>query len=242
VFAPSQSALIIVAKVIAIKAQGMHYCVPLFFLYCAPMSEIAKLRIRVFVDFWNFQISANHIKDRRIDIDWKKLGPWLSKEASGLLDVEEEQVVSFDGMHVYASYDPRKPTDRSLKNWACNTLDRFPGVNVLMKERKKKSAPCCPICHVEVSNCPHCGGTMIGSVEKGIDTAIVTDMIKLAWEDAYDVAVLVSGDRDFIPAVEFLSDKGVRVIQAGFPPLGSNLACKCWASINIAKGIENITR
>jgi len=33
--------------------------------------------------------------------------------------------------------------------------------------------------------------------EKGVDVAIATDMIKLAWEDAYDWAVLVSSDRDF---------------------------------------------
>ncbi len=35
---------------------------------------------------------------------------------------------------------------------------------------------------------------MIRTVEKGIDTAIVTDMISLAWANAWDVAVLVSSD------------------------------------------------
>jgi uncharacterized LabA/DUF88 family protein len=39
---------------------------------------------------------------------------------------------------------------------------------------------------------------MRGMEEKGVDTRIVTDMMSLAWNGAYDVAVLVSADRDFI--------------------------------------------
>ena len=52
------------------------------------MGESVKLRVRVFVDFWNFQISIKNLGGtERIDVDWKKLGPWLAKEASSLLDV-----------------------------------------------------------------------------------------------------------------------------------------------------------
>jgi uncharacterized LabA/DUF88 family protein len=83
---------------------------------------------------------------------------------------------------------------------------------------------------------------MAGTIEKGIDTAIVTDMIKLAWEDAYNVAVLVSADRDFIPAVEFLDSKGRKVVHAGFPPGGMDLARKCWASYDLRKAISELDR
>ena len=44
---------------------------------------------------------------------------------------------------------------------------------------------------------------MRGTEEKGVDTHIATAMISLAWIDNYDVGVLVSSDRDFIPVVEF---------------------------------------
>ncbi len=40
------------------------------------------------------------------------------------------------------------------------------------------------------------------AAEKTIDARIVTDLVGLAWEGAYDVAILVSADKDFIPAVE----------------------------------------
>lgn len=45
---------------------------------------------------------------------------------------------------------------------------------------------------------------MRGMQEKGIDTAIVTDMIKPALMDAYDAAVVVSADQDFVPVAKFI--------------------------------------
>ena len=58
-------------------------------------------------------------------------------------------------------------------------------------------------------------------------------MIRLAWEDAYDIAVLVSSDSDFVPVVEFLDLRGKKVVQAEFPPVGSHLAKACWASFDL---------
>jgi uncharacterized LabA/DUF88 family protein len=67
-------------------------------------------------------------------------------------------------------------------------------------------------------------------------------MIRLAWEEAYDLAVLATSDRDLVPAVEFLSLKGRKVVHAGFPPLGSDLARACWASFDVYPGAAQITR
>ena len=41
---------------------------------------------------------------------------------------------------------------------------------------------------------------MLGYKEKGVDSTLVTLMLKKAWLNNYDVALLVSSDRDFIPA------------------------------------------
>ncbi len=75
---------------------------------------------------------------------------------------------------------------------------------------------------------------MKGTEEKGVDTRIATDMIKLAWVDSYDVAVLVSSDRDFVPVVEFLSTRGIKTIHAAFPPQGSMLTQSCWGNISLS--------
>jgi hypothetical protein len=50
---------------------------------------------------------------------------------------------------------------------------------------------------------PRCGRDR-KPTEKGIDARIVQDLIVGAFDKAYDVAVLLSGDRDFCNVVEFL--------------------------------------
>jgi uncharacterized LabA/DUF88 family protein len=67
-------------------------------------------------------------------------------------------------------------------------------------------------------------------------------MIRLAWEQAYDVAVLVTSDADLIPAVEFLHLKARKIVQAGFPPAGSDLATSCWASFDVFPHRAEFTR
>ena len=54
-------------------------------------------------------------------------------------------------------------------------------------------------------------------VEKGVDIMVATDMLRLAWYDHYDVAVLVSGDGDFAYAVQTVKDIGKHVEVAAFP-------------------------
>ncbi len=44
--------------------------------------------------------------------------------------------------------------------------------------------------------------------EKQVDVYLATQMVALAYEDAYDIAVLVSGDSDFLPAVDLVQQKG----------------------------------
>ena len=50
--------------------------------------------------------------------------------------------------------------------------------------------------------------------EKAVDVKLATDLIVL--KDVYDVAVIVSGDQDYVPAVQVLKDRGKRVINVAF--------------------------
>jgi hypothetical protein len=194
-------------------------------------SPLSRLRVRIFVDFWNFSLSLRD-KDDDFRVDWKPVGQLFTIEAGKLVDPSANAV--FEGMHVYSSIDPNKSQDTKLKNWLMNTLDKMPGMHVVVQERqKKRSFPKCPACQGEVQNCPSCSTDMRGTEEKGVDTRIVTDMISLAWSDAYDVAVLVSADRDFVPVAEFLQTKGIKVVHGCFPPKGSHLSQKCWGNLNL---------
>jgi len=48
------------------------------------------------------------------------------------------------------------------------------------------------------------------------DIHIAVDMVKYAYNDAYDTAILVSSDGDFVPAVEAVKEKGKNVENIGF--------------------------
>ena len=53
-------------------------------------------------------------------------------------------------------------------------------------------------------------------VEKGIDIALATDLVSLAWENAFDTAVIVSGDSDFLEAIRRVKQKGRKVEIVAF--------------------------
>jgi uncharacterized LabA/DUF88 family protein len=63
------------------------------------------------------------------------------------------------------------------------------------------------------------GGTKVAQgipVEKGIDIMLATDLLYFAWNDFYDVAVLVSGDSDFAYALQAVKNMGKHVEVAYF--------------------------
>ena len=53
-------------------------------------------------------------------------------------------------------------------------------------------------------------------VEKGVDMMIGVDILKNAYEDLCDTAILVSGDGDFYPALQAAKDQGKHVEIAAF--------------------------
>ena len=58
--------------------------------------------------------------------------------------------------------------------------------------------------------------------EKGVDLAVGTDMLDLAHRDAYDVGILVAGDRDYADVVRRIKGLGKQVIQAWFQRYGGS--------------------
>lgn len=203
------------------------------------------MRIAIFIDYWNFQLAINRKltkqagKDVRFMVDWKVCSQVLMEEACKVLTVEQS-TTTYEGTYIYTSFNPK--TEAKFKQWATSWLDRQPGINVNIRERKPKFAPSCPVCHEEVETCPHCSGKMVGTVEKGVDTLIVTDLIRLGMQGTYDAAILASSDADMIPAVNYMQTSGKKVIQAGFPPQGIDLATECWGSFDVMKRIADIER
>jgi uncharacterized LabA/DUF88 family protein len=57
--------------------------------------------------------------------------------------------------------------------------------------------------------------------EKSVDVKLAVDMIVL--KDIYDYAIIVSGDQDYVPAVQAVKDFGKRVVNVSFLTRSGNL-------------------
>lgn len=52
--------------------------------------------------------------------------------------------------------------------------------------------------------------------EKGVDVHIAADLLRGAYKDAYDTAILISSDTDLIPAIHYLREEGKKLEYIGF--------------------------
>jgi uncharacterized LabA/DUF88 family protein len=95
-----------------------------------------------------------------------------------------------------------------------------------------------------VEDTPKCLKVVLpdGSVDfsiKGDDVYLATDLIKGSYENLYDIAIIVSGDADFIPAINLVRKNGKKVINAFFPKSSSyQLRNCCDGSINLRKALD----
>jgi uncharacterized LabA/DUF88 family protein len=190
------------------------------------------LKVMCFLDFWNYELTMkSSVMEPKFLTDWYKLPKVLVTQAGNLLG----RPALYERLFVAGSYDAGSIGDAKLFTWANNVLGRIPGVVVSFTQRQRRTTG--PHCigpkHCEVTTCPHCGASMLGTQEKGVDTRIVTEMLDTALTGQCDVLVLVSADKDFIPAIEKLGDKNIKCIHAFFPHNGYELGKACWASFDL---------
>lgn len=187
-------------------------------------------RVRIFIDFWNLQLSWNEHHQRRGARGQVRI-PWEPHLYQVLVGKVAEGAV-YAGTHVYASYAPGMGKDTGLRRFF-NVMDGFTGYDVFLKERAAVSPTRCPHpqCRRPISVCPHCDRSIQRTVEKGIDTALATDLIRFGLDGHYDCAVLVAADADHVPAVEFLGNRGKQVIHAWFRGQSQELRNACWSHV-----------
>ena len=64
--------------------------------------------------------------------------------------------------------------------------------------------------------CKKCGGAWRTATEKGVDVAIATKMLTHAINRAFETAILVSGDKDYLETVKAVKSMGLRVEIVSF--------------------------
>ena len=178
------------------------------------------MRVALFFDGKNFYTAFR--KDYpSSDIDYNALAAWLTSEVSG----DEGE---FAGAYYYTGYNLSDQDVSSAFGSFLDGLELQTGYFVRREPRVHRT-----------TTCRQCGSTEEYSTEKRVDTRLVADMIHYAAVDAYDAAVLLSGDQDFVPAVEAANALGKRVYIAGWPGSGVSreLRVRCYGQIDLEAGV-----
>ena len=85
------------------------------------------MRVKIFIDFWNFQLAWNtfHGKEPVVRIPW-------SPRLYEVLVTSLGDTAIYAGTHVFASFDPLSKKDLQLRRFL-NVMDGFPGYDVVVK-------------------------------------------------------------------------------------------------------------
>jgi uncharacterized LabA/DUF88 family protein len=198
-------------------------------------------RIKFFFDFWNFQLDWNKATKNSstgtiFKIPWEDL---LPKTIITQINLKRTETLTYAGTHVYGSVHPAGDTD--LRRFL-HAMESFPGYTVLVKERKsKRGGVRCTSCQNQITHCPTCNAVLKRTIEKGIDAAIITDMIQMAYDRVYDVGVLGSTDADLCPAVAFIFQRiGIPIYNLWFHDGGHSLRNACYDHVKMADVINAI--
>ena len=183
------------------------------------------MRVVLFIDGKNFYAGWKDQTAGR-DIDFRKLSLWIVRSVGG---------THLWGAYYYTGVDdtiPKPPSQEKLDNFL-EMLTLQPGFFVQRFAQK-----------VRTTTCPSCGTQTRFSQEKEVDTTMVADMLRLAAVGAFDIAVLISGDADLVPAVEGVRALGKQVYVAswGSSGLSARIRKAAFDHINLTDGLEEFAR
>jgi hypothetical protein len=218
-----------------------------------------------FITTWNDALHRGE-RPLEHDVDWhalpavllEEVGAWLAKTRKA------PPALLYRGMHVYGTlfeddyfnlletmlrHEQSAPARLSLPiRLRKETVERWRQENEdhkLELTREIANVAGCVMVPIyrrtpredQLSSAQYTSGGIPIAPEKMLDTRIATDLIGDATFDAYDVALLVSEDSDFVPAVEFVQEmRGKHVIHVGFGGHSNDLRAACRQRIDLAKG------
>src|SRR5215510_3628530 len=175
------------------------------------------MKVCIFFDGQNFYRSLLRY-DESLRVDYDRLAVWITQSVGG-------PQALFAGAYYYVGVSAGAP---ALVEGFLKGLELRPGYFVKREVRVRRSGRC-PMCDAEYEY----------TTEKRVDTRLVADMCHYAAIGAFDVAVLVSGDDDFVPAVEAVRELGRQVWVATWSAeeLSSDLRVRCFGHLHLSNGL-----
>jgi len=175
------------------------------------------MKVYIFIDGQNFYRSLQRY-DETLRVDYDRLATWITQAVGG-------PMAFFGGAYYYVgvSADAPPQVEGFLKG-----LELRQGYYVRREPRKRRTG-----------RCPACGIEYEYTTEKRVDSRMVAELIHFAANGTYDVAVLLSGDDDFVPAVEAVNALGKQVWVATWSAeeLSTELRVRCYGQIRLSDGV-----
>ena len=175
------------------------------------------MKVYIFIDGQNFYRSLQRY-DETLRVDYDRLATWITQAVGGAS-------AFFGGAYYYVgiSADAPPQVEGFLKG-----LELRQGYYVRREPRKRRTG-----------RCPSCGIEYDYTTEKRVDSRMVAELIHFAANGTYDVAVLLSGDDDFVPAVEAVNALGKQVWVATWSAeeLSTELRVRCFGQIRLSDGV-----
>src|SRR5262245_46148445 len=176
------------------------------------------MNVKIFFDGQNFYRALLRY-DESLRVDYDRLAVWITQAVAGSAGV-------FCGAYYYVGVSSDAPP---LVEGFLKGPELRPGYFVRREPRVRRAG-----------RCPSCGSDYEYTTEKRVDTRLVAELIQYAANGAFDAAVLISGDDDFVPAVEAVNALGKRVWVATWSAeeLSSDLRVRCFGQIRLSEGLS----
>ena len=147
-------------------------------------------------------------------IDWKRFSEYLGRD-------EEVWQTYFFASH----QDPPRPEEASFFQF--------------LKEQLRWEIVLYPL-GLKTVTCNNCHRSATLYTEKGVDTGLATKMLMLGMSRAFETALLVSGDRDYLETVKYVKGMGLRVeVISWRSGLSDDLAAESSAPVIFLSDIQD---
>jgi len=155
-------------------------------------------------------------------------------------DKSERIMIFIDGSNLYHSLKAFfRRTDIDIGKFANKLLEKrrlirvyYYNARVGLKEEPDRyrdqqkffnSIEAIPYCELRLGRLVYNNWPNSPPYEKGVDILMATDMITHSYKNNYDVAIVVAGDNDYVPAIQAVKDNGKNTEVALFGKQSSSL-------------------
>jgi uncharacterized LabA/DUF88 family protein len=173
----------------------------------------------IFIDGNNFYHNLKEMKIKPGNIDFKKLGDLISSHFKCKLDEVRyyNSVPTLkDGKVLYYSHLKFIDSLRKISNFTIHTRKLQTHSNKeLLKEKKEliDSMDLCDSCRPIVEENILDTISNVKKKEKGIDVLLAVDLVEYAIKEKSDFLIVLSGDADFVPAMNLAKENNGEVFS-----------------------------